>query len=48
MENDKTNRTAESSRSDIAEPLDLGHLRLVERNLDEWHSENDEEAYRDL
>jgi hypothetical protein len=47
MDRDRNNRTSESNREDIAEPLDLGFLSLVERNPDEWYSENDEEAYRD-
>ncbi len=48
MESDKTNRTPESNRADAAEALDLGFLSLVERNLEEWNSENDDEAYSDL
>jgi hypothetical protein len=31
-----------------SEPLDLEYLRALEQTLDEWYSENDDLAYRDL
>ncbi|HHJ38379.1 MAG: AbrB family transcriptional regulator [Methylothermaceae bacteria B42] len=31
-----------------ATPLDMEYLKAVEETLGEWHSEADEEAFRDL
>lgn len=31
-----------------AEPLDLEHLKALEKTLSEWSSKADDEAYRDL
>jgi hypothetical protein len=31
-----------------AAPLDLEYLQALEQTLDEWNSENDDRAYRDL
>lgn len=31
-----------------ATPYDVEYLRSIESTLSEWHSEHDEEAYRDL
>ena len=38
----------ESKPLENLESLDLEYLRALEQTLDEWDSENDDRAYRDL